>query len=118
MEVTARHEADIEAARQRRAVLRPLDAMGTSTDPEVVLAPEPGWESEGGIASSRFTAVNADTITVPAADWDVATHARVPGRASFVVYLEHPADLHGNVLNDLARAFSVTRALAVHRIAR
>ena len=46
----------------------------------------------------------------PAADWDAGCHARVPGTVSFVVYLEHPADLHGNVLNDVAQAFSFPRA--------
>jgi hypothetical protein len=92
-----------------RAVLRPLDAMGTSTDPEVALVPEPGWEAEGGVASSRFTVVNANDIPAPAADWDADSHARVPGTGSFVVYLERPVDLHGNVLNEVARAFSLPR---------
>lgn len=99
----------MSAAGPTRAVLRPLDATGTSTDPEVVLMPEPGWESEGGVASSRFSVVNADTLPVPVADWDAGVHARVPGKGSFVVYLERPADLHGNILNDIARAFSVAR---------
>lgn len=93
-----------------RAVLRPLDATGTSADPEVVLVPEPGWEAEGGVTGSRFTVVNASSIPAPTADWDAGTHARVPGTKSFVVYLERPADLHGNVLNDVARAFPLPSA--------
>jgi hypothetical protein len=93
-----------------RAALRALDSLGVSTDPEWKLAPDPGWESEGEVASSRLTVTNADSIPAPPGDWDAGTHAPVPGVASFVVYLERPADVHGNALNDVARAFALPKA--------
>jgi hypothetical protein len=44
---------------------------------------------------------------LPPGDWDAESHARVAGIRSFVVYLERPADVNGNVLNDVGRAFAV-----------
>ncbi len=93
-----------------RVLLRPLGADGRSTDPVVELVPDPGWEEADGIASSVLSATNADPLSLPAGDWDAGDHAPRPGIASFVVWLERPAELHGNVLNDVARAFAVPRA--------
>lgn len=113
LRVVFRFPISMSKSAATRALLRPLDSLGTSTDPEVELAPDPGWEDEAGVAVSRFTVTNAAGIAAPAADWDAGSHARVPGRASFVVYLERPADMHGNVLNDVARAFTLRRSEAV-----
>ncbi len=95
-----------------RVVLRALDARGISTDPAIELVPDPGWESEAGIAAARLTVTNAAAIPLPSADWDARSHAPAPGIGSFVVCLERPADLHGNVLNDVAQAFPVAKAAA------
>jgi hypothetical protein len=92
-----------------RAGIRSLDSHGVSTDPEWKLVPDPGWESEGAVAASRLTLTNGDAIPAPAGDWDAGAHAPAPGMASFVAYLERPADVHGNVLNDVARAFTVSK---------
>jgi hypothetical protein len=92
-----------------RVCLRPLDERGVSTEPELELVPDPGWEAEGGIAAARYTVTNAVAIPAPAGEWDALTHTRGKGRMSFVVYLERPADVHGNVLNDVARAFAIAR---------
>ena len=91
-----------------RACIRPLDSYGNSTDPEVVLSPDPGWEDEEGVTRARFSATNADSIPLPPGDWDAGTHTSVSGIKSFVVYLQRPADVHGNVLNDVGRAFTVS----------
>jgi hypothetical protein len=90
-----------------RACLRPLDARGNSTDPEIELVPAPGWEEKDGVTAARYSATNADSVRFPPGDWDAASHAGVPGVRSFVVYLERPADVHGNVLNDIGRAFAI-----------
>ncbi len=92
---------------ETRAFLRPLDARGNSTDPEIALIPDPGWAEHDGVAGARFSVTNAEVIPLPAGDWDANSHAPVAGVKSFVVYLTRPADVHGNVLNDLARAFAV-----------
>jgi hypothetical protein len=92
-----------------RVVLRALDGSGNSTDPAIELPPASGWESEGGVATARLTVTNGAAIPLPPDDWDAAAHAPTPGVASFVVCLERPADVHGNVLNDVARAFAVPR---------
>jgi hypothetical protein len=89
-----------------RACLRPLDSRGNSTDPEIELAPDPGWEEENGVMHARFSATNADSVLSPPADWDAESHACIPGVKSFVVYLKSPADVHGNALNDVGRAFA------------
>jgi hypothetical protein len=91
-----------------RACLRPLDSLGNSADPEIELAPAPGWEEEDGVAGARYTVTNADSVAFPARDWDADSHASVPGVKSFVVYLKGPADVHGNVLNDVGRAFAIS----------
>jgi hypothetical protein len=91
-----------------RAFLRPLDSRGISTDPEIELMPSPGWEEENGIVRGRYSVTNAGDIPVPPEDWDAGSHARVPGVQSFVVYLASPADVHGNRLNDIGRAFTHT----------
>jgi len=93
-----------------RVMLRPLDSGGRSIDPAVELVLDPGWEEADGIASSRLTATNATALPLPADDWDAGSHARVTGVTSFVVWLDRPAELHGNVLNDVARAFAVPRS--------
>ena len=90
-----------------RACLRPLDARGNSTDPEIELVPAPGWEERDGMTAARYSASNADSVRLPPGDWDAESHARVAGIRSFVVYLERPADVNGNVLNDVGRAFAV-----------
>lgn len=61
------------------------------------------------MASARYTATNAAPIAAPPGGWDADTHVPAAGVASFVVWLERPADLHGNLLNDVARAFAVRR---------
>ena len=91
-----------------RACLRPLDSQGNSTDPEIELVPDPGWEERNGVTGARYSATNADSVRLPPGDWDADSHACVPGAKSFVVYLKNPADLHGNVLNDVGRAFEIT----------
>ena len=91
-----------------RACLRPLDSQGNSTDPEIELVPDPGWEERNGVTGARYSATNADSVRFPPGDWDADSHACVPGAKSFVVYLKNPADLHGNVLNDVGRAFEIT----------
>jgi hypothetical protein len=91
-----------------RACLRPLDSRGNSTDPEIELAPNPGWEEENGVTQARFSATNADSVLSPPGDWDSESHACVAGVKSFVVYLKNPADVHGNVLNDVGRSFAIT----------
>jgi hypothetical protein len=97
----------MSAAAGARACLRPLDSQGNSCDPEIELAPDPGWEEANGVMGARFSASNADSVRCPPADWDAGTHACIPGVRSFVVYLKHPADVHGNLLNDVGRAFAV-----------
>lgn len=109
LRVTFRFPFSMSGAGGARAKLRPLGADGTSTDPEVELSPAPGWEGEGGVASARYTVTNAAPIAAPPGGWDAAAHVPATGVASFVVWLERPADLHGNVLNDVARAFAVRR---------
>lgn len=109
LRVVFRFPISMSAAAGTRAFLRPLDSLGVSTDPAVELAPDPGWEAEGEVLAARYTVTNAAGIPAPPGGWDAGAHARAPGAASFVVYLERPADLHGNVLNDVARAFTVVR---------
>jgi hypothetical protein len=90
-----------------RAFVRPLDSQGVSTDPEIELVPDPGWEAANGVSTARYSATNAASITMPAGDWDANTHASVPRMKSFVVYLKAPTELHGSVLNDIGRAFAL-----------
>ena len=92
-----------------RVFLRPLDANGVSTDPEIELVPDPGWQDESGVAKAVLCATNAEAVPCPVADWDAGAHAHAPGAKSFVVYVVAPADLHGNVLNDVGRAFTIPR---------
>ncbi len=106
--VTFRFPISMSAAPGTRACLRPLDARGNSTDPEIELAADPGWQEDDGVGSARYTAVNVADVADPPGDWDADSHAGVSGVRSFVVYLKGPADLHGNRLNDVARAFAVT----------
>jgi len=89
-----------------RAFLRPLDSRGRSTDPAIELVPDPGWETENGIASARFSVVNPADVPAPPETWDAESHSVSGGLRSFVVYLEAPVDLHGNRLNDIGRAFA------------
>ena len=112
LRVEFRFPFSMSAVAGTRAFLRPLDSLGVSTDPAVELVPDPGWEAEGGIAAARYTATNAAGIPAPPGGWDAGSHARAPGAASYVVYLERPADVHGNVLNDVARAFTIARPQA------
>jgi len=100
----------MSAGAATRVCLRPLDSAGNSTDPEVELTPDPGWEEEDGVAGGRYSATNAGSIPCVTGDWDAESHASVPGVRSFVVYLRSPADVHGNVLNDVGRAFAVPAA--------
>lgn len=97
----------MSAVARTRAYLRPLDSLGNSTDPEIELAPAPGWEEAGGVAGARYTVTNADSVVFPVGDWDAGSHLSVNGVKSFVVYLKGPADVHGNVLNDVGRAFAI-----------
>ena len=106
LRVTFRFSFSMSATAGTRALVRPLDGLGNSTDPEVALSPDPGWETADGVATSRYTVTNAVPIPWPAGEWDAATHAPAPGAASYVVWLERPADVHGNTLNDVARAFT------------
>ena len=108
LEVVFHFPLSMSATAGARACLRPLDALGNSTDPEIELAPAPGWEEEDGVAGARYTAANADSLALPAGDWDADSHASVPGARSFVIYLKGPADAHGNVLNDVGRAFAIS----------
>jgi hypothetical protein len=103
----------MSAAAGTRAYLRPLDSLGNSTDPEIELAPDPGWEAENGVAGVRYTVTNADSVVSPAGDWDAGSHASVAGVKSCVVYLKGPADVHGNVLNDVGRAFAIPARVPV-----
>lgn len=107
LRVTFRFPFSMSAAAGARAKLRPLDGVGNSTDPEVELSPDPGWQDDADVATARYTVTNAVAIPAPAGGWDAVSHAPAPGVASFVVWLERPADAHGNVLNDVARAFAV-----------
>jgi hypothetical protein len=88
-----------------RACLRALDDHGYSTDPVIELTPDPGWEVDAGVNAARYSVTNTHPIVMHPGDWDARLHQRVPGARSFVVYLEQPADVHGNVLNDVGRAF-------------
>ena len=90
-----------------RAFVRPLDSQGNSTEPEIELVPDPGWEAANGVSTARYSATNAANIAMPAGDWDANTHAHVPGSKSFVVYLKAPTELHGSVLNDIGRSFAL-----------
>ncbi len=110
LRVAFRFPVSMSVSAGTRALLRPLDSLGVSTDPEVELVPDPGWEAEGGIVAARYTVTNATGIHAPPGGWDAGSHAPAAGVASFVVYLERPADVHGNVLNDVARAFAVPRS--------
>jgi hypothetical protein len=105
--VTFEFPLSMSAEAGTRAFLRPLDSRGNSTDAEIELAPAPGWEEANGVAAARYSAANAEDVPVPPEAWDAGSHASVAGIRSFVVYLKGPADLHGNVLNDVARAFAV-----------
>ncbi len=109
LRVTYHFPYTMSATAPARVALRPLDATGTSTEPEIPLQPVSGWEAEDGVARARLSLVNATPIALPAAAWDADAHAAAPGRCSFVVYFERPTDLHGNTLNDVARAFTVAR---------
>ena len=90
-----------------RACLRPLDSRGNSTDPEIELVPDPGWEEESGVTNARYSAVNPEDVRDPPEAWDADSHASVAGTRSFVVYLKGPADLHGNRLNDVGWTFTI-----------
>lgn len=105
--VTFHFSLSMSAQAGARACLRPLDSRGNSTDPEIELAPDPGWEEENGVTAARYSAANAEDVLDPPEAWDADSHASVAGVRSFVVYLKGPADLHGNVLNDVARAFAI-----------
>jgi len=107
LEVTFRFPFSMSPTAGMRVCLRPLDAGGRSTDPEIELAPAPGWEAEEGVAFARFTVVNPLAVPDPPGGWDATTHAASAGARSFVVSLEGPADVHGNVLNDIARTFTL-----------
>lgn len=107
LKVAFHFRLSMSAVAGTRAWLRPLDSLGNSTDPEMELAPDPGWEEEDGVSGARYTVSNADSVPFPAGDWDARSHAPVPGVKSFVVYLKGPADLHGNMLNDVGRAFAI-----------
>ena len=96
-----------------RARLRALDSQGNSTDPEIELVPDPGWEEWNGVTGARYSATNTDSVSFPAGDWDAESHTCVPGVRSFVVYLTSPADVHGNVLNDVGRAFATPARVPV-----
>ena len=89
-----------------RAFLRPLDARGNSTDPEIELVASPGWEEENGVARGRYSVTNAADIPEPPETWDAESHTAAAGVRSFVVYLRSPTDVHGNRLNDVGRAFT------------
>jgi hypothetical protein len=89
------------------ACLRPLDSRGNSTDPETELTPDPGWGVEDGVGAASYSATNSGDVPLPPEAWDAGSHACVADRRSFVVYLKGPADLHGNVLNDVGRAFAI-----------
>jgi hypothetical protein len=115
LRVTFRFPFSMSASAGTRVFVRPLDASGVSTDPAVELVPDPGWQADDAAAASRFTVVNAVAIPAPEYDWDAASHASLPGIASYVVYLEHPTDLHHNVLNDVGRAFALARSAATRR---
>ncbi|HEX4935191.1 MAG TPA: hypothetical protein VFV33_18530, partial [Gemmatimonadaceae bacterium] len=106
LRVTFRFPLSMSADAATRAFLRPLDGSGVSADPEIVLAPAPGWEDHEGIARSRYTVTNAADVPLPAHAWDAVSHTAARGVRSFVVYLQSPADVHGNRLNDIARAFT------------
>jgi hypothetical protein len=110
LRVTFHFPLSMSAQAGARVFLRPLDARGNSTDPEFELAPAPGWEEEDGVTASRYTAANAADVPWPAESWDAGSHASVPGVRSFVVYMQGPADVHGNQLNDIGRAFAIARA--------
>ncbi len=107
LRVVFRFPFSMSARADTRAYLRPLDAHGNSTDPEIELVPDPGWGDEADTADARYTATNATDVAAPSGAWDAGVHASVAGARSFVVYLKGPADLHGNRLNDVGRAFTV-----------
>jgi hypothetical protein len=93
-----------------RACLRPLDSRGNSTDPEIELVPDPGWEEESGVTNAWYSAVNPEDVHVPPGAWDAGAHTSVAGTWSFVVYLKGLADVHGNRLNDVGWTFTIACA--------
>ncbi len=105
LEVTFHFPLSMSAEAGTRAFLRPLDSRGNSTDPEIELTPDPGWEEEAGVGNASFSVTNAESVPSPAEEWDAEAHSCRPGVRSFVVYLENPADIHGNALNEVGRAF-------------
>jgi hypothetical protein len=109
LKVTFHFPLSMSADTGTRACLRPLDSRGNSTDPELELVPDPGWQEENGMATARYSATNLEDVPDPPDAWDAGSHASVAGTRSFVVYLKSPADVHRNLLNDVGRAFSITR---------
>jgi hypothetical protein len=90
--------------------VRPLDANGDSTNPEIALQASPGWELDiNGVANGRYTATNSQSaIPCPADRWDAINH--IPPAVdlrSYVVYMTSPTELHSNTLNDIGRTIVV-----------
>jgi hypothetical protein len=106
LQVVFRFPISMSAEAGTRAFLRPLDSRGNSTDPEIELVASPGWEAEDGVSTARYSVVNAADVPDPPEPWDADSHRSVAGIRSFVVYLQAPADVHGNRLNDVGRAFA------------
>ncbi len=92
--------------------IRPLDANGDSTDPQIELQPAPGWKEENGVLDGKYTATNrAQEIPCPPGLWDADSHQ--PGFETFVksyvVYMVDPMETHDNELNDIGRTFVVEK---------
>jgi len=81
----------------------------------IQLQADPGWlhnylagPSFPVINDASFAVSNAQPIACPGAYWDTDEHRNVWGKRSYVVYVKDLRDMHGNPLNDVGQAFSVT----------
>ena len=106
LRVTFAFPFSMSADTATRAYLRPLDGRGVSTDPAIELVPSPGWQDAGGLARCRLMVSNAVDVPLPPEGWDAGSHRPASRVRSFVVSLTSPEDVHGNRLNDIARAFT------------
>jgi hypothetical protein len=105
-----------------KAYIQPLDSSGNSASPITQLQADPGWlhnylpgPSFPVINDASFAVSNAQQIACPGAYWDADEHRSIAEKGSYVVYVKDLRDMHGNPLNDVGKAFSVTASNAMAR---
>ncbi len=109
LKVTFHFPLSMSAEAGTRAFLRPLDSRGNSTDPEIELVSGSRVGGRGRRGRRAVLRGQCRGRARPAGGVGRRlARQREPASQSFVVYLERPADVHGNVLNDVGRAFAVS----------